>query len=184
MRPVSSLEVMRTAVDAIIDGIFKDISSLVQDSAPGPNSASAAALVYTRDSAPTQESGPTQELRQAQELRPAQESEPVPDFVPAISGFSVTLSGIASTQAKPSPLFHGEASAKPKAIPVALKLALFGLEEKFGDRTVTWGKKTPSPRGSIGRSSAGRRCCRYGIPCACRFSESLESFLMRQAWEG
>ena len=80
-------------------------------------------------------------MRQAQELRPAQESEPVPDFVPAISGFSVTLSGIASTQAKPSPLFHGEASAKPKAIPVALKLALFGLEEKFGDRTVTWGKK-------------------------------------------
>lgn len=65
----------------------------------------------------------------------------MPDFVPAISGFSVTLSGIASTQAKPSPLFHGEASAKPKAIPVALKLALFGLEEKFGDRTVTWGKK-------------------------------------------
>jgi hypothetical protein len=108
---------MRTAVDAIVEGILKDISSSAPDFVPGPDSTSAADLVSAQDSAPT------------------------PDFAPVVSGFSVELAGIAPVQAKPSPLFRGEVSAKPKVIPVALKLALFGLEEKFGDRTVTWGKK-------------------------------------------
>jgi hypothetical protein len=123
VRPVASLEVMRTAVDAIVEGILKDISSSAPDFVPGPDSTSAADLVSAQDSAPTQESPPT------------------PDFAPVVSGFSVELAGIAPVQAKPSPLFREEVSAKPKVIPVALKLALFGLEEKFGDRTVTWGKK-------------------------------------------
>lgn len=90
VRPVASLDVMRAAVDAIVESILKDIS---------------------------------------------------PDSVPAISGFSIELGGIAPVQAKPSPLFHMDAPVRPKAIPVALKLTLFGLEEKFGDRAVTWGKR-------------------------------------------
>jgi|GEM_PF-785077 len=117
VRPVASLEVMRTAVDAIVEGILKDVSSSAPDFAPMP------------DGGPTPDSGLTPD------------GGPTPDFVPAVSGFNVSLAGIAPVQAKPSPLFHGEASAKPRVIPVALKLALFGLEEKFGDRTVTWGKK-------------------------------------------
>lgn len=89
VRPVSSFEVMRVAVDSMLEGILKDISS----------------------------SGP------------------------ALSGFSVNLADIVPVQAKPSPLFNTEPVAKPKDIPVALRLALFGLEDKFGDGVVTWGEK-------------------------------------------
>lgn len=91
VRPVSSLETMRVAVDAIFEEIVAGADS---------------ALPF-----------------------------------PALSGFRLKLDDIAPVQAKPSPLFDTGAIAKPKVVPVALGLALFGLEDKFGDRAVTWGKK-------------------------------------------
>jgi hypothetical protein len=87
VRPVASPEVMRAAVDSILEGILKDIP------------------------------------------------------MPSLTGFSVNLADISPVQAKPSPLFHTERALKPKALPVALRLTLFGLEEKFGDRMVTWGRE-------------------------------------------
>jgi hypothetical protein len=57
-----------------------------------------------------------------------------------LSGFRLRLDDITPVQAKPSPLFAAGVAPEPKVIPVALGLALFGLEDKFGDGAVTWGK--------------------------------------------
>jgi hypothetical protein len=96
VRPVCSLEAMKAAVNAILDGFLE-------------------------------------------EIRHRSQAGPAPS-VPVLSGFRLRLDDITPVQAKPSPLFAAGVAPEPKVIPVALGLALFGLEDKFGDGAVTWGK--------------------------------------------
>ncbi len=59
---------------------------------------------------------------------------------PSISGFSVHLREIAPVQAKPLSLLSDGAQAVKRALPVALGLAIAGIEQKFGGEAVSWGR--------------------------------------------
>lgn len=63
-----------------------------------------------------------------------------PAFSPLLSGFRLKLEDLAPVRAAPSPLLDAGYIERPKVVPVGLGLTLFGLEGKFGDRAVAWGK--------------------------------------------
>ncbi len=71
----------------------------------------------------------------------------IPHTAPSVTGFTLRFGGLASVFPKPVSLFsmEGPGGAKgpggPKPIPVSLGLVLDGLENKFGEKAVTRGKK-------------------------------------------
>ena len=67
----------------------------------------------------------------------------IPQTVPSITGFTLTFGGLGAAFSKPVALFstEGPGGGTPKPIPVSLGLALGGLENKFGEKAVTLGKK-------------------------------------------
>lgn len=66
---------------------------------------------------------------------------------PSVTGFCLTVSGLAAVHPKPVSLFGPpERETKTRAIPVSLGVALDGLEGKFGQNAVTWGKKDKEDR--------------------------------------
>lgn len=74
---------------------------------------------------------------------------------PVISSFAICLDEIATVQAKPLALFGGEIPGEKRAMPVALSLAISGLEQKFGDEAVNWGRS--EDRGMSRRPDIARR---------------------------
>ncbi len=58
----------------------------------------------------------------------------------SISGFSIRLDEIAPVQAKPLSLLSDGVREERKAVPVALGLAIAGIEQKFGGEAVIWGR--------------------------------------------
>ncbi len=66
---------------------------------------------------------------------------------PSVTGFCLTVSDLAAVHPKPVSLFGSlERETKTQTIPVSLGLALDGLEGKFGQNTVAWGKKDKEDR--------------------------------------
>ena len=92
LRPVSSLDAMKTAVGAILEEISRE------NGAAGVGSC------------------------------------------PSISGFSIHLNEIAPVQAKSICLLSDSARLVRQAVPVALGLAIAGIEQKFGGEAVGWGR--------------------------------------------
>ena len=90
VRPVSSLEAMKTALGAILDEVSRECGAVLS--------------------------------------------------CPVVSGFTLKLDEIAPVQAKPIPLISDSARGVKKAVPVALGLAIAGIERKFGDEAVSWGR--------------------------------------------
>ncbi len=66
---------------------------------------------------------------------------------PSVTGFRLTVADLVAVFSKPASLFGPlEREREDRAIPVSLGLALDGLEGKFGQNAVTWGKKDKEDR--------------------------------------
>jgi hypothetical protein len=89
VRPVSSLEAMKTALGAILEEVSRESGAVLS--------------------------------------------------CPVLAGFTLKLDGIAPVQAKPVSLLS-DAREIRKAVPVALGLAISGIERKFGDEALSWGR--------------------------------------------
>ncbi|MGE5580079.1 MAG: hypothetical protein ACM3WU_08570 [Bacillota bacterium] len=59
---------------------------------------------------------------------------------PSVFGFTIHLREIAPVQPKPLSLLSDDAKAVKRAVPVALGLAIAGIEQKFGGEAVSWGR--------------------------------------------
>jgi hypothetical protein len=74
---------------------------------------------------------------------------------PVVSVFALRLDEIAPVQAKPVSLIAGGTREVRTAVPVALALAISGIEQKFGDEAVNWGRADDLGMG--GRPEIARR---------------------------
>ncbi len=79
-------------------------------------------------------------LRSAVEIMIGKSINLIPHMVPSVTGFTLSCTNLASTFSKPLSLFYENGLKDATPVPLSLGTAIDGLETKFGENAIAWGK--------------------------------------------